>query len=79
MSAAILFPSSIDTVRVIVNNTVDNLLAAQPSYARLPSLYQRAYWLAHETGPLRMEVGLEAPEVSADTPRLNPTPTSGVR
>lgn len=76
MSAAILFPSAIDTVRVINDNAVDNLLAAQPSYARMPSLYQRAYWLVHETGPLRVDVGLEAPAVSADTPRLNPVPTA---
>lgn len=58
----VLFPSAVDYVRVLNDNAVDNLLAAQPSYARLPSLYRRAYLLVHETGTIAADVNFVAPE-----------------
>jgi len=58
-----LLPSAVDYLRVIHANAVDNLLAAQPSYAEIPSLYQRAYQVVHQTGAVRMQTGFRAPVV----------------
>jgi len=56
-----LFPNAIDTIRLLNDNAVDNLLVGQPSSAQLPSLYQRAYLLVHETGVLAYDDGFKAP------------------
>lgn len=61
MSSSYLLPSAVDAIRLINANAVDNLLAAQPSYAALPSLYQRAYMLVHQTGAVRVDAGFAAP------------------
>jgi hypothetical protein len=66
----ILFPSAVDYIRIMNTNTVDNLLAGKPSYAKLPSLYQRAYMLVHETGTVRGEARFAAPREAAATPKI---------
>lgn len=66
----ILFPSAVDYIRVMNTNAVDNLLAAQPSYVKLPSLYQRAYVLVHETGCVRGEARFAAPREKAAEPKV---------
>ena len=62
MSTKILFPDAVDMVRLLNDNTVDNLLAKQPSYANVPSLYQRAYLLVHGTGVLPLDDDFKAPQ-----------------
>jgi len=69
MAIRYLLPSAVDYLRVINDNTVDNLLAAQPSYAALPSLYQRAYAVVHQTGAVKLVDGFGAPEARVRTPR----------
>lgn len=66
-----LLPSAVDYIRVINSNAVDNLLAQQPSYAQLPSLYQRAYAVVHETGAVRMQSGFAAPTQQETQPRVS--------
>ena len=73
MPAQFLLPSAVDYIRVINDNTVDNLLAGQPSYTRLPSLYQQAYMLVHETGAIRLSPVFAAPTVTSDEPNITPT------
>lgn len=68
MPASYLLPSPVDFVRTIHANAVDNLLAAQPSYAALPSLYQRAYMLVHQTGAVKVDQGFAAPSVQTPDP-----------
>ena len=50
MPREILYPSGVDYLRTIVDNTVDNLLADKPGFVAVPSAYRRAYIVAHETG-----------------------------
>lgn len=57
-----LFPNAIEAIRVINANAVDNLLASKSSYAALPSLYQRAYTLVHQTGATDLDTRFAAPE-----------------
>lgn len=61
MADSVLFPSAVDYVRILNTNAVDNLLARQKSYTQLPSLYQRAYMLVHETGEVPMVSRFKAP------------------
>lgn len=68
-----LLPSAVDYVRVINANAIDNLLAAQPSYAQLPSLYQRAYAVVHETGAVKLQTGFAAPPTKAPEPKVSVT------
>ncbi len=62
MSSKILFPDAVDMVRLLNDNTIDNLLAKQPGYASVPSLYQRAYLLVHRTGVLPYDDDFRAPQ-----------------
>lgn len=73
MSTKILFPSAVDYVRTLNSNGVVNLLAAQPGYAKLPSLYQRAYMLVHQTGEVRIDDRFAAPTELGTTPKVNIT------
>ena len=59
-----IFPSSIDYIRLINNNIVDNALARRASYVLLPSLYQRAYAIVYETGEIRVQENILAPDES---------------
>lgn len=59
-----LFPNAIDYVRVINDNIVDNALGRRDAFLLLPSLYQRAYILAHETGEMRVADDYVAPDES---------------
>ena len=70
MTTRYLLPSAADYLRMINDNAVDNLLAAQPAYVRLPSLYQRAYAVVHQTGAVRVQEGFAAPEPEEQTPKL---------
>lgn len=69
MAHQVLFPSAVDFVRVINTNAVDNLLAGKASYAKLPSLYQRAYMLVHETGEVAAITRFAAPEETPPEPK----------
>ena len=60
-NTSLLLPSAVDTVRLINSNAIDNLLVGQPSYANIPSLYQRAYMLVHLTGVVPVQSGFAAP------------------
>lgn len=66
MAREILYPSALDYLRAIHANAVDNLLAGKPSFADLPSSYQRAYILGHGTGLVvadtDFQVDTDAPE-----------------
>lgn len=73
MAVRYLLPSAVDYLRTINDNAIDNLLAAQPSYAALPSLYQRAYAVVHETGALRVRERFAAPQVRPPEPRISTT------
>lgn len=68
-----LLPSAVDYVRAINSNAVDNLLAAQPSYAQLSSLYQRAYAVVHQTGAVRLKSGFAAPLQMEKQPKVSIT------
>lgn len=71
MPTRYLLPSPVDIIRAINANAVDNLLAAQPSYSALPSLYQRAYMLVHQTGAVRLDEGFAAPLAKTPDPVVN--------
>ena len=70
MATFYLLPSAVDYVRVVNDNTIDNLLAAQPSYTSLPTLYQRAYTVVHQTGAVRVQKGFAAPNTPVPTPKV---------
>jgi len=69
MAGRILYANAIDFVRTINDNLVDNALGARTSYALMPSLYQRAYILCHETGELPVTGDIVAPDESVSSPR----------
>lgn len=54
MPPTFLFPNSLDYVRCVHDNTVDNLLAGQPSSIDLGSLYRRAFAVTNETGYVQL-------------------------
>jgi hypothetical protein len=71
MADRILFPNTIDHIRLINSSLVDNALAGRTSFIIMPSTYQYAYMLTHETGELPMTEGFVAPDESATQGREN--------
>lgn len=69
MTDKILFPSAIDMVRTINDNLIDNALGKRSGFVLVPSLYQRAYMLCHETGELPLTVDVLAPDEEATSAR----------
>ena len=69
MANRILFANAIDFVRVINDNIVDNALGRRSAFLLLPSLYQRAHILVHETGELPFTLNFIAPDESTTTSR----------
>ena len=67
MADRVLFPNAIDFIRVINDNIVDNALGRRRSFLLLPSLYQRAYIITHETGELPLTLDFIAPDESTTT------------
>lgn len=62
MSTRIIFPNAIDYLRTINHNLVDNALGGRKSFILLPSLYQMAYMITHETGELPVHEDFIAPD-----------------
>jgi hypothetical protein len=71
MANRVLYANAIDFVRTINDNLIDNALGARTSYAAMPSLYQRAYILCHETGELPVTGDILAPDESLSTQRTS--------
>lgn len=71
MADKILMPNAIDYVRLVNDNAVDNALGGRSAFVMLPSLYERAYTLAYETGELPLYNRLEAPEETVTAERRN--------
>lgn len=69
MADRILYPNAIDYMRTINHNIVDNALAGRGAFTLLPSLYQRAYILTHETGEIPVTEDFVAPDESTTTAR----------
>ena len=69
MADKILFPNAIDTIRLINSNIVDNALGRRSAYLLLPSLYERAYALVHETGEYPLNEDIIAPDESTTVAR----------
>jgi hypothetical protein len=69
MADQVLFANAIDYVRIINDNIIDNRLARRSSYLLLPSLYQRAYAIVHETGEVPFTGDIIAPDESTTTAR----------
>ena len=65
----ILYPSPVEYVQLINANIVDNALGGRTSFLLLPSLYQRAFILAHRTGELPLRTNFLAPDESTTTAR----------
>jgi hypothetical protein len=49
-------------IRSINHNIVDNALGGRSSFLLMPSLYQRAYLLTHETGEVTLTDDFVAPD-----------------
>lgn len=45
----VVIPTAVNVVLMAAENVVDNLRARQPASLTLPSLYKRAFLIAHET------------------------------
>lgn len=71
MADKILMPNAIDFVRLVNDNAIDNALGGRSAFLMLPSLYERAYMLAYETGELPLHSRLEAPKETVTSERLN--------
>lgn len=69
MADKILYANAVDYVRVINDNIVDNALGRRSSFVLMPSLYQRAYALVHETGEVPLTENFVAPHESTSTAR----------
>lgn len=69
MADRILYANAIDYVRTINDNIVDNALGRRSSFVLLPSLYQRAYIVVHETGVLPIRENIVAPDESLSVDR----------
>lgn len=69
MTLKILFPNAVDYIRAINHNIVDNALGGRSSFLLMPSLYQRAYLLTHETGEVTLTEDFVAPEESITSAR----------
>lgn len=73
MPREIIYPSGVDYLRAIVDNSVDNLLAAKPGFVAVPSAYRRAYIVAHETGIVVAETDYEVDTDTATPERVSIT------
>jgi hypothetical protein len=71
MKTQILYPNAIDYIRLINKNAVDNALGGRSAFVLLPSLYQRAFILTHETGELPLTSDFVAPDETTTTERKN--------
>lgn len=69
MTTKVIFPSAVDYIRIINHNLVDNALGGRSSFVIMPSLYQRAYLLTHETGEVHVIDDFEAPDESITAAR----------
>lgn len=69
MADKILYANAVNYVRVINDNIVDNALGRRSSFVLMPSLYQRAYALVHETGEVPLTENFIAPDESTSTTR----------
>jgi hypothetical protein len=63
----IIFPNAIDFLRTINDNAVDNALGGRSAYLLLPSLYERAYAIVHETGEYPIHTDIIAPDESVSS------------
>jgi len=61
MSFKIMFPNAIDMVCHINDNIISNALIRRSSFTQLPSIYDRAYALVHETGYYQLVDNYKAP------------------
>ena len=64
MNNRIMYANAVDFIRTVNANLVDNALGQRTSYAMMPSLYQRAFILCHETGELPVTEDIVAPDES---------------
>jgi len=62
MSDRILYPNAIDYFRIVHHNMVSNAFARKSSYVLLPSIYNRAYIVVHQTGELPVTEDFVAPD-----------------
>lgn len=62
MPQKILFPNAIDHIRYINHNIVNNASRGRTSYVLMPSTYDYAFMLTHETGELPVIDGVVAPD-----------------
>lgn len=67
----ILFPTAIEYIQEINANAVDNALGGRSSFLLMPSLYQRAYMLVHQTGEIPIRTRFLAPDESTSRSRNN--------
>ena len=65
MADRILYPNTIDHLRYINHNLVDNAFRGRTSFVLMPSLYQYAYMLTYETGELPIREQFAAPDETA--------------
>ena len=79
MANTVLFANAVDYVRVINTNAVDNLLAKRQGYVKMPSLYQRAYILVHETGEVSTMARFRAPDEATPVAKVPITLDSRLR
>ncbi len=61
MADRILYPNAVDYFRTVHHNLISNALARRTSFVLLPTLYNRAYIVAHETGELPVTENFVAP------------------
>jgi hypothetical protein len=69
MADRIVYPSAVDYVRLVNENAVDNALGRRTSFLLLPSLYQRAFAIVHETGEVPVTENILAPDESVSRER----------
>lgn len=65
----VLYPSAIEYIQLINGNIIDNALGGRSSFLLLPSLYQRAYILVHQTGEVPVRTNFLAPDEATTTAR----------
>lgn len=64
MADRILYPNATEYFRTIHHNLISNAFMRRKSFVMLPSLYQRAYILTHQTGELPVTENFVAPDES---------------
>lgn len=69
MADKIIFPNAIDFVRVVNDNTTNNFLGGRSAFVMLPTLYQRAHAIVHETGEYPLTENIVAPDESTSKNR----------